>query len=128
MNVSNNNNNNNNGSFQYLMCFEVYFVRPGVCLFSMWISCCGIEKRREETNRKEVNSITNAVIPDLFLHSSSAMSCRCCLLASREKGRSVGILCSWACWGKQARDITWAGSTSGWCHPLLHYLISHRGE
>lgn len=37
----------------------------------------------------------------------------------------MGTLCCWACWWNQARDITWAVSTSGWCHPLP-YLISHR--
>lgn len=82
-------------------------------------------KKREEKNKNKPNNINKSFVPNLFLLSSSAMSCLCCLLASREQGRSVGTLCCWACRWNQARDITWHDFTSGWCH-RLPYLISHR--
>lgn len=67
------------------------------------------KKEEKRQNRRDLNSLTEAVIPNLFLLSSSAMSCRCCLLASREQGRSVGTLCCWACRWNQARDshVSW---------------------
>lgn len=51
-------------------------------------------KNRWTEREKQIQMET---IPDLFLLSSSAISCLCCLLASREKEISLGTLCCCCC-------------------------------